>query len=298
MSNFQKLIDMLRKRAGEVSIQPSSVLKKQEEVAAQGLSSGVIPTGQKTVEVPDPWDVGKTGPFILEQKPDITAILSAQNPTPPPKMADWTKHYQDPAKITREYLAMAYMHHPSAEVREATIRFVGAQPREELSVGLLLAQRLTVERTESLRRLAAEAIWSRGKEELLETMKYLAGNDEHPGDDGNGAFVSQTQVTGALQTLRDSNPAGEREFNHALLYAWCWHDEFLTEFGQTLIDLWQNSNTYMFGQSRTIARDIGIKIHARGGINAMEMMIKPVTLLVGQSAALELGTAWEGIGGW
>jgi hypothetical protein len=298
MSNFQKLIDMLRKRADELSIQPSAVPKKQEEVTAQGPSSGVIATGQKTVEVPDPWDVGKTGPFILEQKPDINAILSAQNPTPPPKMAEWAKRYQNPAKEIRGYLAMAYMHHPSAEVREATIRFVCSQSRDEFSIGLILAQRLTVEPTENLRRLAAEAIWSRGNEELLETMKYLAGNDEHPGDDGNGAIVSQTQVRGALQTLRDSNPADEREFNHALFYAWCWHDELLAEFGQTLIDLWQNGNTYLYGQSRTIAREMGIKIHARGGINAMEMMFKPVTLLAGQSAALELGIAWEGIGGW
>lgn len=298
MGILRKLIDGLHKRADEQSVQPKSGPNEQfKEVAAQGPSSGV-PTGQETLEVPDPWGVGGLGPFVLERRPNINVILSTPNPTPPKPAAEWNKYFEHSAEDTREYLAMAYMHHPSTEVREATIRFVGSRPKKELSVGLILAQRLTVDPAEDLRRVAAEAIWSRGQEELLEAMKYLAGNDESPGDDGNGAFVSRPQVRVAIQTLHDTNPASERDFMNALLYAWCWHDERLAGFGQTLIELWLNRKTFSDDQSRTIAREVGVKLHTAGGIDAMKMMFRPVTLLVGSDAASELNHAWSGIGGW
>lgn len=245
-------------------------------------------TSSETVEVPDPWNVDGKGPFILETKPHICAILSA------PK---------------RSCLAMAYMRHPVAEVRAATIRFLGSRPRTELMVGLVLAQRLAVDR-EDVQRVAAETIWKRGREELQWTMNYLAGNDESPGDDGNGASVSREDVRIALQILHDANPSQEQDFRDALLYGWCWHDDQLAALGRQLIGVWFAQGTFLDEQAKTTSRAVGADLHSIGGLDAMEMMFRPVRLLAGITAAAddawlasvtaadELNDAWSGIGGW
>jgi len=256
----------------------------------------------KTVQVPDPWGVGGTGPFVLEKKPDIPTILSAANPRPPKSETEWSNAPSIvmggcPAKNTCEYLAMAYLRHPDAEVRSAAIRFVGSRPRKELMIGLVLAQRLAVDR-EDVRRLAAEAIWKRGHAELQETMNYLAGNEEYPGDDGNGASVLRGDVRIALQILRDANPSHEKDFRDALLYGWCWHDDRLTALGRQLIEVWFARETFLDEQSKTTARAVGADVHSIGGLDAMKMMFRPVTLLAGSTAAAELNHAWSGIGGW
>jgi hypothetical protein len=255
-------------------------------------------TRAETLKIPDPWGIGGVGPFTVEREPDIDAILSAPNPTPPKPAADWNKYYERSAEETRGYLAMAYLRHPSTEVREATIRFVGSRSKKELSVGLVLAQRLAVDTDKYIRMAAGEAIWNRGQEELLETMKYLAGNDEKPGDDGNGEFVSQTQVRAALQTLHDNNLANLEDFRNALLFAWCRQNKELAELGQRLEELWMSNRTFTRDQSKDIAREIGVKLHEIGGLDAMRMMFRPITMLVGSDAASDLNFAWSDIGGW
>jgi hypothetical protein len=297
MSFFRKLKDRLIKGEENTSPQPNPIITPPESLPDQAPLR-VAPAQPRTIEVPDPWRESGTGPFILEENPDIHAILSDPNPMPPKPAEIWNQYYQHPPESTRNSLAMAYMRHPSAEVREATIRFVGSKPRKELRIGAVLAQRLTVESSEALRRMAAEAIWKRGNEELVETMKYLAGNDEAPGDDGNGAFVSQRQVRVALQTLFDANRSGEGDFQKALLFAWCWHDEELAGSGKRLVDLWLSKRTFLNDETRPTAREVGIEVHKTGGIKAMEMMFRPVTLLAGSDAAAELSHAWSGIGSW
>jgi len=261
------------------------------------------PTSHETIEVSDPWGkIGGDGPFILEKQPDIQAILSAPNPKPPKAAAQWNNAPSImiggcPAENTRGYLAMAYMRHPDAEVRAATIRFVGSRPREKLMVGLVLAQRLAVDR-EDVQRVAAEAIWNRGREELQETMNYLAGNEEGPGDDGNGASVMRGHVRTALQILHDANPSGEKDFRDALLHGWCWHDDQLAGLGRQLIELWFQRKTFLDEPSKKTAGQLGTSVHSIGGFDAMKMMFRPVTLLAGSTAAAELNHAWSGIGGW
>lgn len=254
------------------------------------------------IQVADPWGVGGPGPFILERKPDMAAILSAPNPKPPKPETQWNSAPSiviggDPSENTRGYLAMAYMRHPDAEVRAATIRFVGSHPRKKLMVGLVLAQRLAIDR-EDLQRVAAEAIWKRGREELQETMNYLAGNDESPGDDGNGASVMRGHVRTALQILHDANPSGEKDFKDALLHGWCWHDDRLAGLGRQLIEVWFDRKTFLDERSKKVAGSVGADIHSIGGLDAMKMMFRPVTLLAGTTAAAELNHAWSGIGGW
>ncbi len=282
----------------EPSVQPGSAPNGQIKEAAAQISSSATPVEPEMLEVPDPWDIGEVGPFVLEREPDIQAIFSSPNPAPPKPLAIWNKYYEHPADRTRGVLAMAYMRHPSVEVRKATIRFVGSQPREKLTVGLILAQSLTVDPDEDLRRLAAEAIWKRGQEELLETMHYLAGNDENPGDDGHGALVSRQQVKAALQTLWTASFAHPKDFKDALLHAWCWQDLRLVKFGHTLIDLWFNRKSFSDDRSRTVAREVGVELFEFGGLEAMKMTFRPVTLLGGSEAAAELNQAWSGIGGW
>ena len=259
-------------------------------------------TSRETVEVSDPWGVGGEGPFILEKKPDIPPILSARNPRPPKSEERWNNSPSIviggcSAENTRCYLAMAYMRHPDAEVRAATIRFVGSRPRKELMVGLVLAQRLTVDR-EDVQRIAAEAIWKRGREELQETMNYLAGNEESPGDDGNGATVLQGDVRMALRILHDANPSHESEFRDALLYGWCWHNDRLAGLARRLIEVWFARKTFLDEQSKEVAKSVGTELHSIGGLDVMKLMFRPVTLLAGCTAAEELNHAWSGNGGW
>lgn len=164
-------------------------------------------------------------------------------------------------------------------------------------VGLVLAQRLAVDR-EEVRRLAAEAIWKRGREELQETMNYLAGNDEYPGEDGNGAFVRPEHVRSALQTLYDANPSGEKDFKDALFHGWCWHDDRLAGLGRQLMKIWREHQTFLDEPSRKAAIQVGNELHSIGGLDAMRLMFRPVTLLAGSVAANDLNHAWSGIGGW
>ena len=250
------------------------------------------------IEVSDPWLVGGTGPFILEKKPDINAILSAPIPKTPKPEAQWNEVFVRSPKETREYLAMAYIRHPDPDVRRATVRYVGSQPRAELMVGLVLAQRLACDLFEDIRCLAAEAIWKRGTAELQETTKYLAGNDEYPGDDNNGCIVSRDDVRAGLQILYAANPEGKEDFRDALLYAWCWQDERLADLCGSLVRLWCEQKTFLGEQLKTSTREIGAKLHSIGGLDVMKLMFEPLTLLVGSEAASELNFAWSGIGGW
>jgi hypothetical protein len=298
MSIFRRLVDRLHKKEDEPSVEPKPAPNGQIEQAPAQIPSGETPLEREMLEVPDPWGIGEIGPFVLERNPDIHAILSSPHPVSPKPLAIWNKYYEHPAEQTREVLAMAYMRHPSAEVRKATVRFVGAQPRTKLSVGLILAQRLTVDPDEDLCRVAAEAIRKRGQEELLETMKYLAANDEDPGDDGKGAIVSRQQVKAALQTLWTASAARPKDFKDALLSAWCAQDLHLVKYGHTLLDLWSNRKTFSDDRSRTVARNVGVELYSLGGIDAMKMIFRPVSLLVGSEAASELNHAWSGVGGW
>jgi hypothetical protein len=298
MSIFRRLLDRRHKKEDELSGELESGPDGQVKQAPAQTPSGAAPLEREMLEVPDPWDIGEIGPFVLERDPDVPAILSAAHPAPPKPLAIWNKYYEHPAEQTRQVLAMAYMRHPSVAVKAATIRFVGSQPRSKLSIGLSLAQRLAVDSDEELRRVAAEAIWKRGQEELLETMKYLAGNDEDPGDDGNGAVVSRQQVKAALQTLWTASSARPKEFKDALLSAWCGQDLSLVKYGHTLIDLWFNRKSFSDDRSRTVARNAGVELYSLGGIDAMKMIFRPVSLLVGSDAAAELNHAWTGIGGW
>jgi hypothetical protein len=298
MGIFRRLTDRLNKRGDKKPVEPKPASNGNPGPMAAQIPSSAAQSEREMVDVPDPWGLGEDGPFVLERNPDIIAILSSPTPVPPKPADNWNKYYVHPAEQTRGVLAMAYMCHPSVEVRKATIRFIGSQPRRKLSVGLILAQSLTVDSDEDLRRVAAEAIWKRGQEELLETMKYLAGNDESPGDDGNGAVVSRQQVKGALQTLWTANSARAKDFKDALLYAWCSQDLRLAKYGHTLIDLWFNRKSFSDERSRTVAREAGVELLALGGVDAMKMLFRPVSLLVGSEAASELNHAWSGIGGW
>jgi hypothetical protein len=250
------------------------------------------------IEVPDPWFDGGSGPFILEKRPDIPAILSAPNPRPPKPEAQWNEeHLRDP-EYTRKSLAMAYLRHPDAQVRADTLIYVGSQPTSSFRVGISLAQRLTVDPVKDLRRVSALMIWKRGSEELLNAMSYLAGNDESPGDDGNGALVSREDVRTALQILHDANTAGEADFRDALIQAWCRHDERLADLCGSLVRIWLEHRAFGSERLRVSAREIGEALYAAGGVDAMKLMFRPVTLLAGSEAADGLNHAWSGIGGW
>lgn len=253
--------------------------------------------GAALIQVDDPWGEHGTGPFILEQNPDIEAVLSSPKPNPPKPEAQWNAYRVISGDETRSYLAMAYLRHPDPEVRKATIRFVGSRPRAKLRVGCVLAQRLAVDVLD-IRSMAAKAIWMRGAEELREAMNYLAGNDESPGDDGNGSRVSREDVRTALQVLRDANPADEKDFIGALLRAWCWHDDRIAAQAGLLVQLWFEKGTFLDGESMNAAREVGTTLHSIGGFDVMKVVLRPLTLLAGSTAERELELAFDGIGGW
>jgi hypothetical protein len=267
------------------------------------IKSSANPTAEREpvsepIEVPDPWFDGGSGPFILEKRPDIPTILSAPNPRSPKPEAQWNEeHLRDP-EYTRKSLAMAYLRHPDAQVRADTLIYVGSQPTSSFRVGVSLAQRLTVDPVKDLRRVSALMIWKRGSEELLNAMSYLAGNDESPGDDGNGALVSREDVRTALQILHDANTAAEDDFRNALLEAWCRYDPGLAQLCGSLVSIWLESRTYSNEPSRTSARQIGEALYSAGGLDAMILAFRPITLLAGSEAADDLNHAWSRVGGW
>jgi hypothetical protein len=250
------------------------------------------------IQVADPWNVGGSRPFLLEKHPNIAMILASADPNPPKPAGEWNAVFQRTAEDTRGYLAMAYLRHPDPQVRQDTLKFIATKTRHELMVGLTLAQRLTVDPSDEIRRLAANVIWQRGEEELQDTMNYLAGNDEHPGEDGNGSVVYPEQVRQALQILFNAGPTRSDEFRRALIKAWCWHDDRLANLCNALINIWLEGKTYLSEPYRTSARQIGQALHSMAGLDGMKLMFRPVTLLTGSEAASALNHAFNGIGGW
>jgi hypothetical protein len=250
----------------------------------------------REIEVKNYLGFGDGTPLVVQEKPDLQAIFDDPDPKPPQRLTArnrdlWDK--MDRAGIRRA-LTSAYLSHPHAKVRAATLQLAGDAADEQQLADLL------VDRSTTVRSAAVDAIWDKsqgtapGWSSLGFVLRILY--DEYK-QSGFVSHMSSAQALGAIRRLQTARPDRSEDFNKWLVDAWTRQEEPLSECGYRLLDLFASAGT--FGEAaEQQARGIGGEIHELGGRPAMETLHEAIKLALGEEPAAELDAAWRGVGDW
>lgn len=265
---------------------------KREE--AEPVAGKVKPS--RKIEVKNYLGFGDGTPLIVQEKPNLQAVFADPDPKPPQRLTKRNRDFwgEMDKKAMRRALTSAYLSHPNAKVRSATLRLAGEAADEQQLADLL------VDGSSEVRSAAVDAIWDKsqgtapGWSSLGFVLRILL--DEYKRT-GFVSHMSSGQALEAIRRLQAGRPDRSEDFNKWLVDAWTRQEEPLSECGYQLLDLFGRVGT--FGDSaEQEARGIGGEIYELDGRPAMETLHEAIKLTLGDEPAAQLDVAWRGVGDW
>jgi hypothetical protein len=256
---------------------------------------GTVEPGRE-IEVKNYLGFGDGTPLVVQEKPDLKAILDDPDPKPPQRLTARNRDLWDKMdkEGIRRALTSAYLSHPNAEVRSATLQLAGEAADEQQLADLL------VDRSTTVRSAAVDAIWdkSQGKAPGWSSLGFVLRilYDEYR-QTGFVTHMSSGQALAAIRRLQDARPDRSEDFNKWLVDAWTRQEEPLSECGYQLFDLIGRGGTFESAAQQQV-RGIGSDIHKLGGLEAMQTLHEAIKLALGDEAAAQLDGAWHGVGDW
>jgi hypothetical protein len=138
---------------------------------------------KETVQVPNTWGVGDGKPFVVPRNPNVSELFANSTPA------------------ERNILPYAYLNHPDAKVRLATIAELRKLGGYHLS-NQCLVDRLA-DSSSDVRRSAANALWA--NDEALENALQCLRDEIHRS--GFSSTMSPQEALAGLDVLRDVAPS-------------------------------------------------------------------------------------------
>lgn len=139
-------------------------------------------TESETVEVPNRWGVGDGKPFVMPRNPNVPEIFA------------------NATQAERNILPYAYLNHPDAQVRLATVAELKKLGDYHLS-NQSLVDRLA-DPSRDVRRATANALWT--NEDALENALRCLRDEIHRS--GLASTMSSKEALAGLGALRDEAP--------------------------------------------------------------------------------------------
>jgi hypothetical protein len=180
----------------------------EQPVEPNRVTTNVAKAVANTVQVPNRDHFGDGKPLILSASPNLDRIFTDLEPESPLSEGDKNRSYwqgQDLA-AKRNILAIAFLQHPNAAVRLATISLVQNMRTVGVSDELI---NLLGDSDASVSRAAAASIWERQKDESC-SWALKALRDEIRGSTSMGAtdglVMGRQKAIRALDVLIESAP--------------------------------------------------------------------------------------------
>jgi predicted RNA-binding Zn-ribbon protein involved in translation (DUF1610 family) len=243
----------------------------------------------KLIEVANNWGVGDGTPLLVEQHPDLNGIFSNPNPQPPQRLTQRNRSYwaSQSRQSIRYALAMAYLAHPDPQVCASTISLIGISGAgiDQMLVDLLANP------SSAVRSAAVQAIWDRAKSPDPDANSVAFAirclRDETEGT-GLVSHMDPQAARQALEVLRDAHPERRGDFDRWMIYAWCYSDDDLANYGYELLRIFSEHGTFLDVGEKT-AGQIGAEI---GSVRDRQVVQAAIQATIGSEAADELGTIW------